>query len=374
VSWIYVHTRPDPDRLWVRAELAFRAGRTAEASKLLERIETLRPRTAGDRILRAQLASVDGHIDLALAALSQVPGGDPLSGQALLMAGRLERARKRVRAAESYFLRALQADPKLIDGHKELVYIYGYQLRRREIDAEFRALARLTPLSHHDLFTWALTHFSSWNPDVAIELQAFVAADPSDRQSRLALARLLLDQPGQGGRVLRLLEVLPASDPDALPLRVGLALNEGRPEVAESMLSRASDDYAGLARFRGRLAMARRDPATAVNHFRRAVSSDLYDRVSTFDLARALALKGDQAAAEPLLTTTKRLNELYNLVTRVRSPDRENQSLDLNQFAAACEAAGLTDEARHWFALAVSRDPFDSNAQAGLFRLGRGKQ
>ena len=48
----------------------------------------------------------------------------------------------------------LALEPGLIEAHKELVYILGIQSRRREVDAEFHVLARLTPLSHHDLFTW----------------------------------------------------------------------------------------------------------------------------------------------------------------------------------------------------------------------------
>ena len=45
--------------------------------------------------------------------------------------------------------------------------------------------------AHHDLFTWALTHFTQWSPDIVQDLDGFIAADPGDRLSRLAVAELL---------------------------------------------------------------------------------------------------------------------------------------------------------------------------------------
>ena len=78
---------------------------------------------------------------------------------------------------------------------------------------------------------------------------------------------------------------------------------------------------------------------------------------------------GDKAAAEPFLARARRLDELYKLVIRVRSPEQENRPPDLLQFANACEEAGLVEEARHWYELAISRDPLDAKAQAGLYRL-----
>jgi tetratricopeptide (TPR) repeat protein len=294
-------------------------------------------------------------------------------GQAELMAGRLERARKRLRSAEAHLLNALRLESGLIEAHRELIYIYGIQARRREVDAEFRTLGKLTRLTHHDLFTWALTHFTSWRPDVAEDLQAFIDADPGDRHSRLALAESLHDQAGQGERVLRILDALSATDADALAIRVSLAIHEGRIDDARSLLETGPVDHPGLARFRGRLAMLANEPTVAVEHFRRALSSEPYDRVALFDLGQALSLAGNKDEADLLLERAKRLNELYNLVVRVRSPDQANVPPDLIRLASACEASGLTEEARHWYLLAISRDPLDPKAQQGLFRIGRGR-
>jgi tetratricopeptide (TPR) repeat protein len=370
IAWLVGARRPDPDRLWLEAELALQAGRWQDARFALRRIERLRPLTSRDRALQAQVAIAAGRADDALATLDRIPDSDPLAGQARLLAGRLERQRGRVRVAESYLRRALEVDPELIEARKELIFIYGVQLRRGEVDAQFRALAKRTSLTHHDLFTWAMTHFTTWRPDIAEDLERFVAADPDDRASRLALAEILVDQPGMGDRVTRLLDALPSSDPDALALRIRLAFQQGQLAEAEAMLARGPEEHAGLARLRGRLAMLRNDPATAIRHYRRALSKEPFDRTTAFDLGQALALAGDRPAAESYLARVRPLNELYNLVARVRSTRRENEPPDLLKLARACEEAGLVEESRGWYRLAIARDPTDARAQAGLYRLG----
>ena len=146
--------RVNPDSLWAEAESAFLAGRWDLAKQRLAKLETLRPRTGLDWMLQAQIAIAGRQPDLAFAALSHISDDHPIAAQAHLLAGRLWRQEHCIRKAEIELRRALALNPGLIEAHKELVYILGIQSRRREVDAEFHALARLAPLSHHDLFTW----------------------------------------------------------------------------------------------------------------------------------------------------------------------------------------------------------------------------
>ncbi len=88
-------------------------------------------------------------------------------------------------------------------------------------------------------------------------------------------------------------------------------------------------------------------------------------------LAQALQLKGDKAGAEAYLDRVKRLNRIYNLMIRVRSPKGQNKITDLAELGKACEDAGLNAEAEGWYTLAIMIDPLDASAQGGLFRLGR---
>src|SRR5262249_26371692 len=143
-----------------------------------------------------------------------------LGAQALFMIGLIERRRNRVRYAEAAYRQAIGRDPGLLKARKELIYILGMQFRRREVDAEFKALARITPLTQYDLYVSGLPQYVAWAPDSAEALQSFIDADPDDRDSRVALVTLLLAQPGQEARVAEVLGPLPQDDPNVLSLRI----------------------------------------------------------------------------------------------------------------------------------------------------------
>jgi tetratricopeptide (TPR) repeat protein len=364
----------DPDRIWQEAEANLRAGRPAEARAKLRQLESLRSETPQDWVLRAQILTAEGQDDEALIALQHVSDSHPLAAQAWLMAARIERQHKRIRKSESALRRAIDVKPGLVEAHKELVYILGVQLRRREIDAEFKALGRLTPLSHHDLFTWGLTHFTAWGPDIADDLESFIKADPCDRYSRLALATLLVDAPEMENRVERVLGPLPASDAEATALRIELKLNHGQIDEAISLLKNAPARSPNLARIRGRLALLHGERTVAIHHFRDALTEEPYDRVSLSELGKALMLERDNTAAQTYLARARRLDDVYNLINRVRRPNQENEAPDLAELGKTCEAAGLVDEARGWYRLAIGRDPLDSNAQQALASLREPKQ
>jgi tetratricopeptide (TPR) repeat protein len=361
--------RPDPDRVWRETEANIQAGRATEAYAGLMRLESLRHATPEDWLLRAQVFSALGRDNDALNAIRHVPDDHALAAQGWFMAGRIERQNHRLRHAEAAFRRAIELRPGMVKAHKELVYLFGMQLRRREVDAEFKALSRLTSLSHHDLFTWCLTHFTVWGPDIADDLESFIKADPLDRYSRLALATLLVDAPEMEGRVEQTLEPLPDTDLEATALRIDLRLNHGRVDEAMAMLEAAPAGHSGLARLRGRAALMRGEHLAAIRHFQDALSEEPYDRVSLSELGKALLIKGDKSAAEGYLARAKLLDDVYKLIIRVRRPGKENQAPDLTQLGRTCEAAGLVEEARGWYLLAIGRDPLDSLAQQGLQRL-----
>ena len=58
-------------------------------------------------MLEAQLATAEEHFDLALAAIGRIPDEHPIAAQAHLLAGRIERQRRRLKKAETAFRRAL---------------------------------------------------------------------------------------------------------------------------------------------------------------------------------------------------------------------------------------------------------------------------
>ncbi len=369
VAVVWLRARVDPQRLWDEAHNALNSGDLATAQARLVLIGRLRAPTALDWSLQAQLAIASDRPDEAMAALSHIPDVDPVAAQAFLLAGRIERKRHRIPAAEAQFRKALACDSGLIGAHKELIYILDMQLRRREVDAEFKALSRLTPLSHHELLAWGLSHFSVFVLDSVEQLEAFIQADPEDRYSRLSLATAFLNSPGMQSRVESTLEPLPRSDPLAAALHIDLKLKQGRVDEAIEWLDNTPSNDPHLAQIRGRFAMVRHDHKAATRYFQEALTEEPYDRGSFTELGRALALSGDKSTAEKYLAQAKRLDDLYNLLNWVRQSDRENQPSDLTHFGRTCEAAGLLEEARGWYLLAISRDPLNAEAQQALQRL-----
>ena len=207
--------RPRPSLGRCRERLSSPASGTGPVS-CFNSSSRLRPRTGLDQLLEAQLGIAQGHFANAFSALAQISDSHPIAPQAHLMAGRLYRQLSCLRKAEASFRQALKLKPSLIEAHKELIYILGIQSRRREVDAEFHELARLTQLTHHDLFTWALTHFTEWNPDIVDDLDGFIRADPDDRYSRLAVVELLLERPAVASYIEKILAPLPRADPDVV--------------------------------------------------------------------------------------------------------------------------------------------------------------
>jgi tetratricopeptide (TPR) repeat protein len=366
-------THKDPQSLWNEAHNALQSGDAAAAEAKLAMIGRLRSPTSSDLSLSAQIAVKNGRFDEALSALNHIPKDDALAAQGWLLAGRIERQRNRIRASEEYFRKALARDPRLIGAHKELIYILGMQLRRREVDAEFKDLAKLTPLTHQEMYTWGLSHFNFlynvWAQDTAEHLESYILSDPGDRYSRLSLATLLVKAPGAEARLEQLLEPLPRSDPEVAALLIESRFEHGRLEEAMAMLEDTTAYHPKLARIRGRVSLRRGDLTSAIRYFKDALTEEPYDRVAVAELGKALVLTGDKSAAQPYLVQARNLDAVYSLLNKVRQPDRENQSSDLMQFGRACESAGLVEEARGWYLLAIGHEPLDAEAQQALHRV-----
>jgi tetratricopeptide (TPR) repeat protein len=369
-SLVYlVSPKPNPDRLWSEAEAALRAGRISDAESQLSRVRALRKPTPQDLMLTAQLESARGRNYDAMTVLRQIPEDHPLGAQAWYLIGRIEREAHRIHKAELAYRKAVALEPRLVPAHRELIYIYGMLLRRRELDAEYDALARIEPLTHYDLFTRGLTHFIGWNTDSAAQLESFIEADPGDRYSRLALAKMFVDQPGARAKVEAVLAPLGPDDLDAKALLIELELARGDVQQAIAHLEASQGQNAHLSRLRGRVALMKGDPTAAIGHFQKSLEDQPYDRSALSALAKALTIKGDTKAAEAVADRARKLDDVYNLINRISRPGRENAASDLAALGHACEAAGLIDEAKGWFDLAIARNPLDAESQQALQRI-----
>jgi predicted Zn-dependent protease len=371
--WGFRASRPDAASLdadWARAEEDFRAARFDRAEAALLRILRFRQPTPLDRFLRAQLAMVRDQNDAALADLAAVPDDYVMAGQARLTAGQVELRRNRCRHAEELLRAAVRLDPKLIQAHRELIYIYGMQLRRAKLNGEFLALSQLTKLTVDDVFRWCLLRTSTWEPKEVVEtLTQYISADTDDRDSRLALADTYLRM-GLPAEAESTVSVLPEDDSEAIAIRAECALVRHDESRAERLLALGRADDPEVARLRGRLALSRRDGPSALKYWRTAFAANPDIHETVFGLLSAMALTGQQDGAAALRDTARNLDRLNGLIQKAAVARARHDPDLMRQLGAACAALHRNAEARAWYALVIEQNPLDSAAQRALFRLG----
>ncbi len=356
------------DQLWKEATDAFEKRDFDRADKAMEQLGKLHAPDGTEIMMLAQIAIARNESDKAIALLAKVPDDNSMASQARLQQGQIELRRSRVPKAESYFKEAIRLNPDKIVAHRELIYIYGMQLRRAELAAEFQQLARLEPLNFDQVWLWCMTRGTAWEPkEIVVEMAKYVDADPSDRYSRLSLAdanRAL----GNFDAAFKALEPLSDDDPGAREERVKLALDRGEDEEAIKLLDGGPKNHLGLALLRGRMAMARGDANKAVEYFREALKAEPNNRDALFGIAHSLQ-KLNSPEAKKYLDESNRMERLGTLVQRASMPSVKGTPQATRELAEACEAAGRYPEARAWYSILLRANPIDSELQQAIFQL-----
>ena len=362
--------KPDPDIVWLEARQLMAEKAFPEADRTLTRLAKLRAPTTLDWLLRAQVAMAMNRIDEAFSDLEHVPDSEPLAAaQARLQAGQLELRRNRARYAEKYLRKAVELDPKAVQQRRELIFIYGFQLRRPELMVQFRALSILTSLTYDDAFLWCLTRGAEWEPSEASNwLQKFVDADPDDRESRIALAdNRRREQRFDEAEVL--LAPLPISDPTAIGIRARIAIDRNDEALLAKILATGPQDNPDLARIRARMAQIDRRTDEAIRLYQIVLKSENDDPESLRGLGQCYFIKGESELAEKYLNQAKMYDKLGGLVMRAApGPQRNDVELVFN-LGKACEAVERFPEALAWYRLILQRDPLDPRAQAAIYRV-----
>jgi tetratricopeptide (TPR) repeat protein len=345
----------------------FNAKSYDRASALLDRRAKEHEPTALDRMLRARIAESRGRLVEALDHLRLIPDSDPIASNAWLKVGQIELARHNARGAEAALLRSVALSADQIQAYRELAYLYAVQRRREDCDAQFRALAKRVHFDYVLAFAWCQNYCRLWDPKEArTALSGFVEYDPDDRPSRLALATTLR-LTGQLDQAEEALRRLPDSDQDARALRVELLLDRGEIDAARALLDDGRSDHARLNAIRGRMALAAKDAASAVDYFRAALRQSPEDIDSIRGLGVALRLQGDPRATE--LIEAARRYENYSFALQNSSASIYTDPKLYYKLGGHCESLHCTMEARVWYELSVKRDPLDEQAREALSRL-----
>ena len=323
-------------------------------------------------MLRGQLALAQHRPDDALAELARVPDDHYMAAQARLLAGQVEIRRDRFRFAEPALREAVRLDPKLVQAHRELILIYGFQLRRSELAGEFLVLSDLTELSFDDVFHWGMMQSeylgagrgdarcscSASRPIPAIAGRRWPCAGDLRRvgsadQAEEALAGLATGRPRHNGG--------PRANRPRSQRRATCRAAPGdrcRPTIRWRPDSGAGSPWRG--------GMPRR-PCTSTGS-PTGSQPDSHDVL--VGLITALAIQGKAESAAPLRPIAARRDRLHALLQRaVPKEHRDDPELPI-RLGDACAAVHRDDEARGWYKLAIARNPLDSRAQHALFQLG----
>jgi predicted Zn-dependent protease len=361
--------RSSPAELAAQTRLALKNRQWSRAEWLLKRLALKRAATSDDIALRAELELGYGRADEAIRILAGTPESDPAAARTRLVAGQIEMSCNRARRAEALFLEALRLDPKLGLARRQLIFLYGMQARRADVNAQFRALAESDSLDFDDVLLWATTLEDKWVNDlIQPHLERYLAADPEDRLSRLALAAVLLRE-RRVDACDDLLRSLADSDADARVLRAQLALDRSQIDEARALVAEGPQEHLGLALLRGQFAIQSNDPATAARQFRLAVCLNPTNRRALQGLAVVLNRLGKPEAAAPIQKQTEGWRRLTSLLQQANSLEGREDNTLFAQIAQTCEILGQNALARAWYRLALGRNPLDQEVQRALHRL-----
>ncbi len=216
-------------------------------------------------------------------------------------------------------------------------------------------------------FVWCQNFCDIWDPNESGKvLEQFVAKDPGDRWSRVALATCYY-LTSQFDQTQATLATLADSDVDARALRVKVAIAKGEIDAARDLLRAGPADNAGLDLLRGQLALSTGDPRTAAEYFRAVLRKEPDTRLAIHGLGVSLRLLKNAEAEKWLQIGARHDNLLRTIVDSVTTLHTDPRLF--SRLGALCEALNMHEEARVWFRLAIERDPLDADAQQGLTRL-----
>ena len=360
----------EPDRLLQDAQDAYRAGRYDRAESLLDRLGARREPIGLDRLLRAQVDLATERPEAARDELERIPKDHPVAPLSLVLLGQVEMKLGHIPAAERAYQGAVKLEPRSVQARRELAFIYSLQRRFEDLDQQLAALSGLGDLDPEYLLHWSKIRSVAWNfgQDRA-HLERAVAADPSDRWSRLTLAEGYR-RAGELERAERILEPLPRSDPERTSILASIALDRGSIEQADVILDEATIEASSVARLRGELALMRGDPESALADLKHAERGGLDDRRLLDSIARSLILLDRAEEAEPYLDLIRSHDALGRLVSEATTQVELSDAELCYKIGSLCLILGRQLEARAWFEAAIADDPLHDGAQAALTDLG----
>ena len=360
----------DPELIYEQALALVEAEQFDQAESVMQRLRKSRLPTVLDHGLQARVDIAKGRVDQAIDNLSVIPDDHPLAGWARLRCGQLERSRMRFRKAENWLQETLRIDENSVEARRELVYVYGMQLRRSVLHDQFRKLNRLTTLKAKEIWVWCMVRdLAWWHPEEHIPiLERAIGVDEEDYWSRIALAEVLRRQ-GHTDQAMLMLEQSPVDRIELLAKRLELLLDQQDLEQVQKSLEKIPLNEPNVATLRGRLAMSNGDTKSALKFFELSEEFESGKREVIANLGQALIQAGDQKKGKTYLQKAGQIDKLNNMLLQLEKTIESSGVETWRTLGSTCESADRLAEARAWQSLIIANNPFDQTAQTAVFRI-----
>jgi len=209
---------------------------------------------------------------------------------------------------------------------------------------------------------------------------SLTAGPPGERETRVTLARCLLENRQPARALERLGPLLEREDADAMEIRLGILclLETGDLESAGRLLgklARLPDAQGQNALMEARVEMARGEQTDWVQCealLRRATALAPGDHEALFLWIGALRKSGREAEAKENENRLARLESAYARIQKIQRGEMDKAPRDPNLHAEVgglLESVGNRDEALEWYQSALTIDPGHPGAVAGAARL-----
>lgn len=351
----------------------------ATARELIDALLVRTPDHAEALLYRGQLRRSAGNLDGALQDWRRIPDNPPnTGGTARFLEATAFMEQGRARQAEELFRRAIELHPTYIQPHERLLELYIVQMRRDEAREQMRIVGQMRPLTYKEIVFEMVAVERVTTPESGVTLtRSYLTADSDDHQSRLALARYLIEAERFSEAVAVLEERWAelSADPRAAAILGEALAKSGRADDAVAVLAgwepqRAAS--ADLSRALGHAALAREDWPLAVECFSAVVAARPEDSASLYRLGQALQRNGQADEARDVLRRANTEDELQREALRLVWGDAE-KSDHITQIvvrvAGLLHELGRTADAAFWYQRALILDPTATAAAEGLKKL-----
>lgn len=366
------------DRLLSEAETAMDSDDVARAVAYLDQILAENPQHGKALLYRGEIAMNAGNLAAAIAFWQQVPDTPAdwaaaarfLSGMNLLKAGEARRG-------EADLRKATQILPSYLPPHGFLLQLYVAQMRADDARRELREIRQIRPWTLNELALYTMAGERISSPEEGIEIMSrFLAHDPGDHASRLALARYQLDggRYGDAAEMLRELAHTHGENGRIAGMLAEALFCRQDWEGSHRVLENHRPDAAAppvLWKSYGRYAAQFGAWKLAAVSFQHTLQSDPNDRESAYQLALALKRLNRTEEARWQFERSESLEQINEHCVRILSGEAED---DASRFKRLMDVAlhltrlGRDAEAADWRSRARRLLPGKPTGQAGIPR------